>query len=217
MSPIPSILTNLAEQITLANEGDFLDLKMEAIGVEAVGLLSRISANQHPLGFYHLELTAALALPERRVRMHIWTAESIAARDELGSHHAHTWTLASCVLVGSLRDTSYRAIEVGDGEFSATQIHYPEELIKPLDERFSLIPVRSLDVAAGYVYRLPDDVPHNTEVTSLPTATLVVARESGRTHTPIFSRQAQSAQTSAQRRPVMSGDIKRVIAEAFGL
>jgi hypothetical protein len=185
------------------------------VGLGVLELIEQVPVTRHPLGFFHFELTKALALPIGRVRVHIWTAASIAGRDEQGMHHAHTWSLASCILVGSLRDTSYAAVPSSDGEFTEVEIYYPEDRLRPTGIRHALQVLRELEVPQGHVYRLDPGVPHNTVITSVPTATLVVARESGRDHTSIYRRDSDDEEKSATRPPVSRGAAVAAVREVL--
>jgi len=182
------VLKDAASRISAAHDGALVEVNVEAIVSTVRDAAADIPATRHPLGFVHFELTDLVSLAERRVRLHVWTPETSRFKDELGSHHAHTWTLASCVLRGGVRDTQYRPILDSLGEFFVSEIDYISEEARPLSDRVRLEVVRAIDVAPGRVYYVPDGVPHQTEITSLPTATLLVAREMGRTATPVYSR-----------------------------
>jgi hypothetical protein len=217
MNRTTDILRNLAQQVDRAADGDSLQFDPEQIGSGLLELVGKVPTTRHPLGFCHFELTEELDLPDARVRAHIWTADSLRDRDNLGAHHAHTWSLASCMLIGSLRDTWYEAHAADQGSFHGIEVDYANDVVRPTSQRYELKVVRALDVLPGTVYRLPPDAPHNTDVLTIPSATLVVARESGLSSTPVFSPVALSETRSGERLPLSDEDAAAAIEAAFEL
>jgi hypothetical protein len=215
MNPTPNPAAQVAAQIASAADGDVLTFSRREIGLGVLDLIEQVPVTKHPLGFFHFELTEALALPIGRVRLHIWTAASLTERDEEGMHHAHTWSLASCVLSGSLRDTSYEAIPNDDGKFTEVEIYYPADLLRSTGVRHTLRVVRELDVPERHVYRLDPGIPHKTEITSLPTATLVVARESGSDHTSIYRGDGDNRERSAMRPSARRDEVVAALSEVL--
>lgn len=209
-------LVELSNRIADAADGDFLDFDVREVGHAVLRLVKDgLPVEQHPLGFLHAELTDALGATGRRIRLHLWTTASLDKQDDLGVHHAHTWTLASCVLVGSIRDISYRASESPEEEFAEIEIDYRHRVAQPTGRLYSLIVSRRIGVQPGFVYRLPDGVPHRTEVTAIPTVTLVVAEESGRQITSIFSTEPFIG-TQSLTRPLISPELAlREVRVAF--
>src|SRR5688572_10510628 len=124
MNRTSEILRELAKELDRARDGDKLQFDRQELGAGLLELVGKAPSTRHPLGFFHFELTDQIGLADARVRVHLWTRESLRERDELGAHHAHTWSLASCVLMGSLRDTSYEARVTDEGSFHGVEIHY---------------------------------------------------------------------------------------------
>lgn len=211
------IVRNVAHQVERASDGDSLQFDAQQVGAGLLAVAGKVPSSRHPLGFYHLELTDQIALTNARVRVHIWTRESLRERDDLGAHHAHTWSLASCVIVGSLRDTSFEARLADDGSFQGVEVDYAEGVIRPTSRRYELEVIRTVDVHPGTVYRLPPEAPHQTDVLQVPAATLVVARESGLRSTVVFSPVALEEMRSGERLPLSEDDTAHAIAATFGL
>jgi hypothetical protein len=211
------ILREIAQHVDRAADGDLLQFDPKQSGMALLKLVGKVPSTRHPLGFCHFELTDELELADARVRVHIWTADSLRDRDNLGVHHAHTWSLASCVLIGSLRDTWYEAHAADEGSFHGIEVDYANRVVRPTSQRYELDVVRTLDVLPGRVYRLPPDAPHNTDVLTVPSATLVVARESGLSSTPVFSPVELSETRPGERLPLSDEDAAAAIVVAFDL
>lgn len=147
---------------------------------EVAHALPQIQATKHPLGFAHLELTAALGT-SFRTRLHLWTQETIQWADTLGGLHDHTWELKSAVLTGELTDTYLEPQQTTDGHYSAYQIQYADagNTTQRLQGRWSLREKGKRTVLPGETYRLPPRIVHTTTVDCFPTVTLVVAKEFG--------------------------------------
>lgn len=215
MNRTTDVVRELAQQVDRATDGDSLQFDLQQIGACLLELVGKVPATHHPLGFCHFELTDQMGLMNARVRVHIWTRESLRDRDDLGAHHAHTWSLASCLFVGSLRDTWYEAHVADGGSFHGIEVDYAKHVVRPTSRRYELDLVRTVDVLPGMVYRLPPGAPHNTDVLSVPCATLVVARESGLHSTTVFSPGALDETRSGERVPLSDKDAAGAICAAF--
>jgi len=137
-------------------------------------------------------------------------------RDDLGARHAHTWSLASCVLTGALRDTWYTPRLAQDGSFHGIEVDYDEDVVRPTSRRYELETARTVEVSPGTVYRLPSNAPHQTDVLVVPCATLVVARESGLRSTAVFSAVPLKEGRSGQRVSLRRAEAVAAISAAFG-
>jgi hypothetical protein len=103
------------------------------------------------------------------------------------------------------------------GEFWTTIVDYKAEKLLPTEDRVMLTETRKVRVSEGQVYRVPEGTPHETSILKLPTATLLVARESGKTRTPIFNRQAIRCVREATRQDVRAHDAVAELRAAFAL
>jgi hypothetical protein len=71
-------------------------------------------------------------------------------------------------MTGSLLDTSFEPRDAQHGTFHAVEVEYPDRAGRPVGRRCELDVVRSVDVAPGMVYRLPEGAPHSTDILSAP-------------------------------------------------
>ncbi|SFT96213.1 hypothetical protein SAMN04487915_106147 [Arthrobacter sp. ov118] len=147
---------------------------------EMTHALPIVSATRHPLGFAHLELTNIVG-GSFRTRLHLWTKETAAWADDLGSLHDHTWDLRSAVLTGGLTDIYLEPRQDPSGPFGAYQIEYGNDgnTTVQLDGRWSLDEREVRTVRQGDIYELRPRAVHCTTVERFPTATLVIAKDIG--------------------------------------
>jgi hypothetical protein len=139
--------------------------------------VAQLAIRQHPLGFLHFDLSPLADLPNATLRLHLWSARSVDAVDELGKKHDHVWTLKSVVLLGALTDVQLDASPDPLGDFVAVQITYgtAENRIEPTGQRYVLSEVDRRPIQARQVYTLGERLIHETEVRTFPTATLLAA------------------------------------------
>lgn len=147
---------------------------------ELTHALPLVPCTKHPLGFAHIELTSIVG-GTFRTRLHLWTQETGAWADDLGSLHDHTWELSSAVLVGGLTDTYLVPRQDPSGPYGAYQIQYGKDRNTSvrLEGMWSLDELEQRTVRQGDIYKLPPRAVHRTAVDHLPTATLVIAKELG--------------------------------------
>jgi len=215
MSPIGSALRRLIDGVAQTPDGGRVTLELSEPISELIANAPDVQVTRHPLGFYHFELTPLFGDVGRRVRLHIWTERSLAERDDLGTLHAHTWHLASCVLIGELIDASYDVVSDPEGEFTEFVVAYDQGSIDPTGASYTLHPIRVRKVCEGEVYCLADGVVHSTDVVTVPAATLVVARETDRRHTSVYARRGDQQRRSTAREQVSPGEGRAVIQAVF--
>jgi hypothetical protein len=147
---------------------------------EVTRMIPLVPCTKHPLGFAHMELTSIVGGPFR-TRLHLWTRQTGAWADDLGSLHDHTWELRSAVLTGGLTDTYLEPRKDPSGEFAAYQIEYGKDnnTTLRLDGTWSLDERGRRTVRQGDVYSLRPRAVHRTNVERFPTATLVIANDLG--------------------------------------
>jgi hypothetical protein len=175
-----------------------------------------IAVTHHPLGFYHFELSPLVSLENVRVRLHIWSEQAVQGRDELGLVHEHTWDLASCVLVGALTDRVLHAQIDPAGDHRRVIIDYTTGLLEEQPGRFRISETTRRRVGIGKTYFLVAGNLHETAIEEFPTATLVVARETGRTAAEIFSPGGLDDPRGSDRRPVPATVAARELAALLG-
>jgi hypothetical protein len=196
------LIRRAADSVAEAQDGDSISVDVPAFVHEISEALHGLEVIQHPLGFFHIELTPIARRPTGRVRLHLWSQRSMAGRDDLGVVHDHTWDLASAVLVGAIEDTTFSARPADDGPFHVFYHVYADRRLVSSDETVALAEVRRRHVSAGSVYRISAGTPHTTKTESLPTLTLVVGQETGRDRAAIFVSDPHPVSRPSQRRPV---------------
>lgn len=161
-----------------------------------------LPVTQHPLGFLHLDLSELSE--QRAARLHLWDAEFVARADPLGRLHDHTWELRSTVLAGELRDHVLAPVQDLRGEFVAHVVHYDPmgNRIEARPGRWRLDEVTVRHLHVGQSYHLPPRMVHRTEVSILPTATLVLPIERGGPGPVVFSPHNLTDVRAATRMPI---------------
>lgn len=170
----------------------------------AADMAALLPVTQHPLGFLHLDLSE---LSERgAARLHLWTKEFMAKADTLGRLHDHTWELRSTVLVGQLTDHVLRPVQDPSGEYLAHKVHYEAtgNRVELRPGRWRLEEVDERTVPAGQSYQLAPRLVHRTEVSVLPTATLVRPFERGGQGPTVFAPRELSDVRAATRMQIDS-------------
>jgi hypothetical protein len=134
------------------------------------------TAEQHPLGFYRVDVTAYMSdcRPRERFYLHVWRPD--VPIDSLGLIHTHIFSMASVVLKGCLENIIYR-VERSTGTTSGSIGEYLVEYTKqgavvPRGD-VQLIAVQSARIGEGCVYGVELGTPHETRVVSYPTVTLI--------------------------------------------
>lgn len=142
--------------------------------------------------------------PSGTARLHLWTDHFMARADPLGRLHDHTWELRSAVLVGELTDHVLTPVRDREGEYLAHVVHYGKasNRIESLDGRWRLDELRTRAVRQGQSYDLAPRQVHRTEVSQLPTATLVVPIEHGGPGPKVFAPHHLLDTEVARRSPI---------------
>jgi hypothetical protein len=194
----------LRSTIALLESGGAVESATDAARIldAAAEAAAHFPVTQHPLGFLHLDLSG---LSERgAARLHLWTEEFMAKADPLGRLHDHTWELRSTVLVGELTDHVLTPVPDGRGEYLAHVVHYDATGnrvgVRPGRWRLDEVDVRC--VRAGQSYRLAPRLVHRTEISVLPTATLVLPIERGGPGPIVFAPQELADVRAAPRTPI---------------
>ena len=197
------LFTDLALGIeSHARAGRTLTIDRDELFQAILDALETIEITQHPLGFYHFELTSLAGVPDMRLRFHLWSRRSFEGRDELGLIHEHTWDLASCVLLGELTDVVLEAHEDPIGGYRRVVVDYGNDTLEQDSGAFDVREVDRRIVRNEGTYFLPAGKLHMTNVERFPTATAVVARETGRRTAAIFSEKRLSHSRGTDREPV---------------
>lgn len=180
----------------------------------AAELSSGLPVTQHPLGFMHLDLSGLAA--GGAARLHLWTEEFLARADPLGRLHDHTWELRSTVLVGELTDHVLDPVQDVAGEYTAHRVHYDKHgnQVESLPSRWRLDEFRVRSVRQGESYNLAPRLVHRTEVSVLPTATLVVPVEHGGQGPKVFAPHQLTGMGAAPREPIDAGAASSALRSA---
>lgn len=195
---------HLRSMIALLDSGGALKSATDAARIlhAAAEAAAHLPVTQHPLGFLHLDLSALSA--RGAARLHLWTEEFMARADPLGRLHDHTWELRSTVLVGELTDHVLTPVGDSRGEYLAHVVHYGAtgNRIEVRPGRWRLEEVDARVVRAGQSYHLGSRRVHRTEISVLPTATLVLPIEHGGPGPSVFAPQKLADVRAAPRTPI---------------
>lgn len=194
-------LRNLDEIYKEYVRGNYEAVILEEVLSAAKRRSQSLEVRQHPLGFYHAELTPFVDAPSgERFRLHFWLDES-GATDELGDLHEHTWDLCSLVLAGCVIDSNLVATSAPDGAFVGSRITYGEGNTSVRIGRFELETVLKRRIDVGSVYEIPSRTVHLNAVETIPTVTLVRSVQDDRGDGPlVFNRaDAEVGQATALR------------------
>ncbi len=209
LQPIMSSIESSSEDllrstIALLETGGLVESAAHAANFleAAADAAAHLPVTQHPLGFLHLDLSG---LSERgAARLHLWAAEFIAMADPLGRLHDHTWELRSTVLAGELTDHVLTPAPDANGEYLAHVVQYGPAgnrvRVRPGRWRLDAVDVRH--VRAGQHYRLAPRLVHRTEVSVVPTATLVLPIEHGGPGPTVFAPRELGDVRAAPRTPI---------------
>lgn len=142
---------------------------------EVIAVSPKLTMQRHPLGFIHIELTSLVPVGAgERLRLHIWDTDA-GVVDDLGDLHDHVWALHSLVLDGELTDSTYEAIADAQGPFWGSRVKYGALNSSEPDARYRLDLLDRRRISAGTVYRIPSGVIHASQVTKVPSVTLLLA------------------------------------------
>jgi hypothetical protein len=197
-----TIISQAASEVAAAAaEGRRAHLDCHEIIGAVIESIATVSVAAHPLGFFHFELTPLVA-GTSRVRLHVWSSESAKHRDDLGLIHEHTWELASSVLVGRLDDVVLAAEQANNGQYTCARLDYRTNELHQAPGKFNVHARLRRSMGPGETYQLPAGTLHLTEVMTVPTVTLVVAKETSRTSVRIFTRGSLPQSRETIRPPV---------------
>lgn len=202
MSGIESSVEELLRStIALVESGGAVESSARVLEAAALSA-TNLPVTQHPLGFLHLDLSGFSE--NGRARLHLWTEEFMSKADPLGRLHDHTWELRSTVLVGELTDHVLDPAPDPDGKYLAHVIRYDESgnSIEMRPGRWRLDEVEARRVLAGQNYQLPPRLVHRTEISSFPTATLVIPTEHGGPGPVVFAPHQITDARAAPRMPI---------------
>lgn len=219
-TPPTEILAAAVAELGASSDGAALPIQPRPILEAVASVIDDITVTQHPLGFMHFELTPLLpSLESRRVRLHLWTQDSLRWADDLGSVHDHNWELNSLVLVGGLVDKVLRAVESEAGSFVATRVTYAVDALEFEDQAgtFELEEELTRRVDAGHAYRLRPGLLHFTEVSKVPTATLVEAVTTAAKSALVFRPRNSKSTAKTERPRVMKTDSMAALQSAVAV
>lgn len=175
----------LSEIYDSLTAGRFSEISLDHVLSAVRQAASTLESFEHPLGFYHTELTPEVGVgPGERLRLHFWLDDRGTA-DSLGSLHEHTWHLTSLVLAGALDDTNLEAVPAEGGEYLGSRIVYGSSNSSERLGRFDLRVLVGRTIAAGDHYKIASRTIHLSRVARLPTVTLVHSIEDGRGDGPL--------------------------------
>ncbi len=169
------------EKLGAASAEGELPLDASTLLDEVADRVDGLLATRHPLGFIHIDLSRlAPVRVDQRARLHLWTDESPACTDGLGSVHDHVWEGKSTVLAGCLTNTFLQTVP-GTGNLTLSEVSYVGDLqyLHVIDKNIGLEVVDQTSIPAGSWYFLPPRVIHATQIDCYPTATLVLTSDVG--------------------------------------
>jgi hypothetical protein len=176
MTALESVVSCLRE----AADGDSYSIPVQALIKEVMSSIENLTADQHPLGFLHIELTPLIeTVSDERVRLHVWQHAGQRG-DNLGNIHDHTWELSSMVLLGALKDYSYSPQEDSNGRYTGIRVTYGDRNSFEPCGSYSLLQINERIVKRGVVYQIPARTVHQTEIIRVPTLTIVRALENAK-------------------------------------
>lgn len=177
------------------------------------GICAELAATQHPLGFLHVDLSPLV--PCGSARLHLWNEEFVGQADPLGRLHDHTWELRSAVLAGSLVDHVLEPSSDPRGPLVAYAVRYGNHAnqLERLAGHWRLEEVEARSVGVGSIYSLAAGLVHRTEVSELPTVTLVVPIERGGPGPRVFASSALKDVGAAPRRPVSAQAVRAALLD----
>lgn len=132
-------------------------------------------ARRHPLGFLMLSepLGGGLVL-----RYHVWPAGwSIPQGQKSGQTHDHSYELNSLLVLGSLRQRTFRPMLDVDGGHEVLEVNYTPQgsALRRTGLRARLVEETDETFEAGTAYRLAPGTVHHVEAICRPSATLVLS------------------------------------------
>lgn len=180
--------------------------------------LPSIPVTRHPLGFVHYDLRGLVDLPEGGfARLHVWDA-TLAPPDPAGNVHDHTWSLTSAVLLGSLRDKTFKPVSNPRGEFAAVSVKYGDTNSFEQADRYDLTKLTDRVFTRGDTYRISSRIVHESEPLGHPTVTLVVGipDEAAEASGPLILSRGQAVpHATAQRDKVAMAEAARILDDVL--
>jgi hypothetical protein len=217
MTPI-EILSSAASRVASSTEAAKVSIEPWEVLSSVAEMLEQLDVFRHPLGFFHFEITPLLdASSLSRIRLHVWSETSLSWQDDLGLIHDHTWELRSVVLIGGLTDVILEARASPQGDLVGSQVRYSDAgtAVTKIDGRFDVRELGRRPVMPLHAYHLRAGSLHRSEVFDLPTATLVVAQETGRDSALVFGPEMPAMLGTPKRVPAGHSEAAQALQETL--
>lgn len=174
-------------------------------------------ARRHPLGFIVITEPVSKDLV---LRYHLWPPDwSVPAGQENGQTHDHCFELNSLIIIGSLRQVTFRATSDPAGEYEIFEIDYLSGASGLRATALKAVLQQDSDdiFEAGTAYRLRPRIVHCVETLTRPVATLVLSVAAASAPPPrAFSPQGQNPPGAFSREQLDDCEIaiaRRAIAD----
>jgi hypothetical protein len=170
-------LQNLVDQMARSVQDERLLVDRWEIANTVARQLDRVDITQHPLGFYHYDLTPLVSIEDARLRLHIWSERTMRGADRFGLMHDHVWRLTSFLLTGQLTMSRTKSSAIRRADFQILAVSYSDDAdrLTPMLGRVRCQEAARRSLTAGDLYHLEPKKVHETAVLSYPVATVVIA------------------------------------------
>jgi len=175
-------------------------------------------AQRHPLGFVVLteQLDNNLAL-----RYHVWPVGWSLPHGQEGSEtHDHSYELNSLVILGSLRQRTFKPISDECGSYDTWKVAYSPgtSSLHRIGQKVNLRVDADDTFVAGTAYRLSAGLPHHVEMIERPAATLVLSVTAKNAPSPrVFVPTGVDGPGKFARTPLNPAELAAVNAAISGL
>jgi hypothetical protein len=168
----------------------------------------------HPLGFFHLAEDVG---ESAHLRVHVWPRDWVVSDEQVGGDiHDHVFDLRSLVLIGSIANETFEAVEDRNGGFQTLNIEYDPGMsrVSPEGPRVRLEELSYCVHSPGEIYSVRTGVFHRSSAKATPAITLVLASSASAGRSPRVMVAAGHPPPPAFRRRSLSSHELDLLLEA---